>query len=87
MIAPGEFLCGVIEGYYGRTWPFDTRLAYADYLAQAGAQYLYLLPQSGPIPAQALAGSLANASVATTHAAFGCVSNTRHPLGCRPVSF
>jgi len=48
MNAPGEFLCGVIEGYYGRTWPFDTRLAYADYLAQAGLNTSIYCPKADP---------------------------------------
>jgi hypothetical protein len=37
-----EFLAGVIEGFYGREWSFDTRLAYADYLTEAGLNtYIY----------------------------------------------
>jgi hyaluronoglucosaminidase len=37
-----EFLVGVIEGFYGRAWSFQTRLDYADYLAEAGLNtYLY----------------------------------------------
>ena len=37
-----EFLSGVIEGFYGRAWSFDTRLAYADYLREAGLNtYIY----------------------------------------------
>jgi hyaluronoglucosaminidase len=37
-----NFLAGVIEGFYGRTWSFETRLAYADYLADAGLNtYIY----------------------------------------------
>ena len=37
-----EFLTGVIEGFYGRAWPAETRLAYATYLAEAGLNtYIY----------------------------------------------
>ncbi|MFK7976377.1 MAG: beta-N-acetylglucosaminidase domain-containing protein [Halioglobus sp.] len=36
------FLAGVIEGFYGRTWPHATRLAYAEFLQLAGLNtYLY----------------------------------------------
>ena len=36
------FLSGVIEGFYGRTWSQQTRLAYADYLLEAGLNtYIY----------------------------------------------
>lgn len=31
-----SFLTGVIEGFYGRAWSFETRQAYAGYLARAG---------------------------------------------------
>jgi hyaluronoglucosaminidase len=48
MTAPGEFLCGVIEGYYGRTWSYETRLAYADYLAQAGLNTCIYCPKADP---------------------------------------
>ena len=42
MSPPSEFLVGVIEGFYGRPWPVETRLAYAGYLASAGLNtYLY----------------------------------------------
>lgn len=42
MTSSKEFLCGVIEGFYGRAWSFQTRLLYADYLASAGLNtYLY----------------------------------------------
>jgi len=38
----GEFLSGVIEGFYGRAWPMETRLAYAGYLEQGGLNtYIY----------------------------------------------
>ena len=31
-----EFLSGVVEGFYGRSWTLETRLAYAEYLSAAG---------------------------------------------------
>lgn len=40
-----EFLAGVIEGFYGRTWSHDTRLAYADYLADAGLNTFIYCPK------------------------------------------
>lgn len=40
-----EFLTGVIEGFYGRTWPVETRLAYADYLVQAGLNTFIYCPK------------------------------------------
>lgn len=40
-----EFLAGVIEGFYGRAWSFDTRLAYADYLAEAGLNTCIYCPK------------------------------------------
>jgi len=37
-----SFLKGVIEGFYGRPWSFETRLAYADFLPRLGLDtYLY----------------------------------------------
>lgn len=37
-----EFLTGVVEGFYGREWPWETRLAYGDYLQALGLNtYLY----------------------------------------------
>lgn len=39
------FLAGVIEGFYGRSWTFDTRLAYADYLAEAGLNTCIYCPK------------------------------------------
>ncbi|CAA0119509.1 Protein O-GlcNAcase [Halioglobus japonicus] len=45
MIKSTEFLAGVIEGYYGREWSFDTRLAYADYLAEAGLNTCIYCPK------------------------------------------
>ena len=48
MAPPNEFLSGVIEGFYGRFWSFDTRLAYADYLAQAGLNTCLYCPKGDP---------------------------------------
>tara|TARA_B110000503_G_scaffold32105_2_gene52124 strand:+ start:13811 stop:14869 length:1059 start_codon:yes stop_codon:yes gene_type:complete len=45
MTHPTEFLTGVIEGFYGRSWSFDTRLAYADYLAEAGLNTFLYCPK------------------------------------------
>ena len=46
MSPPGQFLSGVIEGFYGRTWSFHTRLAYADYLAGAGLNTSIYCPKA-----------------------------------------
>ena len=40
-----EFLSGVIEGFYGRAWTLDTRLVYADYLADAGLNTCIYAPK------------------------------------------
>ncbi|MCB1703380.1 MAG: beta-N-acetylglucosaminidase domain-containing protein [Halioglobus sp.] len=40
-----EFLTGVIEGFYGRAWSFETRLAYADYLSAAGLNTCIYCPK------------------------------------------
>jgi hypothetical protein len=45
MLDPSEFLTGVIEGFYGRTWPAKTRLAYAQYLAEAGLNTFIYCPK------------------------------------------
>jgi hyaluronoglucosaminidase len=45
---PDEFLLGIIEGFYGRPWPFETRLAYADYLAEAGMNTCLYCPKADP---------------------------------------
>lgn len=42
------FLTGVIEGFYGRAWPMETRLAYADYLQQAGLNTYIYCPKGDP---------------------------------------
>ena len=37
-----HFLTGIIEGFYGRRWPPETRYAYTNYLADAGLNtYVY----------------------------------------------
>lgn len=48
MTASNEFLTGVIEGFYGRGWPHQTRLAYADYLARAGLDTCIYCPKEDP---------------------------------------
>lgn len=40
-----EFLVGVIEGFYGRPWPPQTRLAYPQYLARAGLNTCLYCPK------------------------------------------
>lgn len=47
---PGSnpFLCGIIEGFYGRQWSFEVRLAYARYLASAGLDACIHCPKSDP---------------------------------------
>lgn len=42
------FLCGVIEGFYGRPWTFETRLAYAGHLARAGLNTCLYCPKADP---------------------------------------
>lgn len=43
-----NFLIGVVEGFYGRCWSFDTRLAYADYLSEAGLNAYIYCPKGDP---------------------------------------
>jgi hyaluronoglucosaminidase len=43
---PSEFLVGVIEGFYGLAWPFETRRAYAGYLAHMGLNTCLYCPKS-----------------------------------------
>ena len=47
-MASREFLSGVIEGFYGRTWSHRTRLAYADYLQRAGLNTFIYCPKGDP---------------------------------------
>ena len=42
------FLTGVLEGFYGRPWSFETRLAYADFLARAGLNTCLYCPKADP---------------------------------------
>jgi len=42
------FFIGVIEGFYGRSWSFETRLAYADYLLEAGLNTSIYCPKGDP---------------------------------------
>lgn len=42
------FLTGVIEGFYGRSWSFETRLAYADFLHLAGLNTYIYCPKNDP---------------------------------------
>jgi len=48
MTVPAGFLSGVIEGFYGRCWSFDTRMAYAEYLVAAGLNTYIYCPKSDP---------------------------------------
>ncbi len=43
-----EFLTGIVEGFYGRSWSFETRLAYAGYLASAGLNTCLYCPKGDP---------------------------------------
>ncbi|MDH5171122.1 MAG: protein O-GlcNAcase [Gammaproteobacteria bacterium] len=43
-----EFLTGILEGFYGRAWSFDTRLAYAAYLAESGLNTCLYCPKADP---------------------------------------
>lgn len=42
------FLAGIVEGYYGRAWSAETRLAYASYLSRAGLNACIYCPKSDP---------------------------------------
>ena len=46
--ATGSFLTGIIEGFYGRSWSFATRQAYAGYLAAAGLNTCLYCPKEDP---------------------------------------
>ena len=48
MSASGEFLSGVIEGFYGRSWSFNVRSAYADFLAHSGLNTCLYCPKNDP---------------------------------------
>jgi hyaluronoglucosaminidase len=43
-----EFLTGVIEGFYGRSWSMETRIAYIDYLGEAGLNTCLYCPKGDP---------------------------------------
>jgi hypothetical protein len=43
-----EFLSGVVEGFYGRSWTLETRLAYAEYLSAAGLNTFLYCPKNDP---------------------------------------
>jgi len=42
------FLTGIVEGFYGRVWSFETRLAYAEFLAEAGLNTCLYCPKADP---------------------------------------
>jgi hyaluronoglucosaminidase len=48
MVASSNFLTGVIEGFYGRPWSLETRIAYADYIADSGLNTYLYCPKSDP---------------------------------------
>lgn len=48
MSGSSHFLCGIIEGFYGRPWSFEVRLAYARYLASAGFDTCIHCPKGDP---------------------------------------
>ena len=43
-----DFLTGVIEGFYGRSWSFNTRFAYIDYLIEFGLNSYIYCPKGDP---------------------------------------
>ena len=43
-----QFLAGVIEGFYGRPWSFETRMAYAEYLPMMGLDTYLYCPKADP---------------------------------------
>ncbi len=45
---PKNFLTGVIEGFYGRSWSTLARAHYADYLSEAGLNAYIYCPKSDP---------------------------------------
>lgn len=48
MTASSDFLIGIIEGFYGRSWEFPTRLDFADYLVRAGLNTCIYCPKADP---------------------------------------
>lgn len=49
MTLSDTFLTGITEGFYGRCWSYETRLAYADYLAEAGLNTCIYAPKSDTV--------------------------------------
>ena len=45
MPANDQFLTGIVEGFYGRAWTTETRIAYADYLSLAGVNTCIYCPK------------------------------------------
>jgi hyaluronoglucosaminidase len=42
MLLPGDYSLGVIEGFFGRPWDWDSRMRYAGFLAEQGyTSYIY----------------------------------------------
>ena len=64
MMDSTEFLTGVIEGFYGRSWSMETRMAYIDYLDEAGLNTCIYWPQGRPLFTQAMVAALATGRVA-----------------------
>tara|TARA_R110002110_G_scaffold14698_1_gene67620 strand:+ start:36147 stop:37208 length:1062 start_codon:yes stop_codon:yes gene_type:complete len=48
MTRPGQYLSGVIEGFYGRPWSFQQRLAYARFLRHGGLNTYIYCPKADP---------------------------------------
>ena len=48
MPSASGFLTGILEGFYGRVWSLETRLAYAEYLQQAGLNTCLYCPKADP---------------------------------------
>ncbi|QIB67418.1 beta-N-acetylglucosaminidase domain-containing protein [Kineobactrum salinum] len=48
MIDCKGFLCGVLEGYYGRPWSWQRRFEYADHLARLGLDSYIYAPKADP---------------------------------------
>ena len=48
MPSASGFLTGILEGFYGRVWSLETRLAYAGYLERAGLNTCLYCPKADP---------------------------------------
>jgi len=46
--AQTDFLTGILEGFYGRSWPMATRLDYARYLSELGLNTYLYCPKGDP---------------------------------------